>query len=72
MAFDLLAVPAISLECKRVFSAYAKITTLDSEKLLGKTLWYYQCLKNWQQRGAIELAIYNNATELGLNSNGEK
>jgi hypothetical protein len=72
MAFDLLAVPAMSSECERVFSSCAKMTTPDSGKLLGKTLWYHQCLKNWQRRGAIELAIYNNATELDLNSDGEK
>jgi hypothetical protein len=72
MAFDLLAVPAMSSECERVFSSCAKMTTPDSGKLLGKTLWHHQCLKNWQRRGAIELAIYNNATKLVLDSNGEK
>jgi hypothetical protein len=41
MAFDLLAVPAMSSECERVFSSCAKMTTPDSGKLLGKTLWYH-------------------------------
>ena len=41
MAFDLMAVPAMSSECERVFSSYAKMTTADSRGLLGKTLWYY-------------------------------
>jgi hypothetical protein len=64
IAFDLMAVPAINSECERIFSSCSKITTLESGRLLGKTLWYYQCLKNWQGRGAIKLALYNNAVEL--------
>jgi len=46
MAFDLMAVPAMSSECKRVFLSCAKMTTADSGRLQGRTLWHQQCLKN--------------------------
>ena len=46
MAFDLMAVPAMSSECERVFSSYTKITTASSGRLQGRTLWHQQCLKN--------------------------
>ena len=68
MALDLLAVPAMSSECKRVFSSCAKMTTPDSRKLLGTTLWHHQCLKNWYNQGAINLAQYRNRVELALDS----
>ena len=66
MAFDFLAVPAISLECERVFSSYVKQTTLESSRLIGKMLWYQECLKNWQRRGAIQIARAQNAVLLDL------
>ena len=47
MAFDLLAVPAMSSECERVFSSYIKQTTPESSRLTGGLLWYQECLKNW-------------------------
>ena len=64
MAFDLMAVPAMSSECERVFSLCAKMTTADSGGLLGKTLWYHQCLKNWSKHSAIDLALYKNAVKV--------
>jgi hypothetical protein len=73
MAFDLqYSLSPISSECERVFSSCAKMTTPDSGKLLGKTLWHYQCLKNWQRRGEIDIAVYNNATKLDINSDDEE
>ena len=66
MAFDFLAVPAISLECERVFSSYVKQTTLESSRLTGKMLWHQECLKNWQRRGAIQIARAWNAVLLDL------
>ncbi len=71
MAFDLFAVPAMSSECERVFSSCAKMTTPESRRLKGTTLWSHQCLKNWQRRGAIDITKYNNAMELDLNSDTE-
>jgi len=56
MAFDLLAIPAMSSECERVFSSCAKQTTAESSSLSGLMLWHQECLKNWQNRGAIEIA----------------
>jgi hypothetical protein len=47
IAYDFLAIPAMSSECERVFSSYAKLTTLESSKLLGDMLWHQECLKNW-------------------------
>jgi hypothetical protein len=46
MAFDLLAVPAMSSECERVFSSCAKQTIPESSRLSGRLLWHQECLKN--------------------------
>jgi hypothetical protein len=40
IAFDFLAIPAISFECERVFLSCAKLTTPESSKLLGDMLWH--------------------------------
>ena len=53
MAYDFHSISAMSLEYERVFSSCGKMTTPESSRLLGKTLWYHECLKNWQRRGAI-------------------
>ena len=47
IAFDFLAVPAMSPECERVFSSCAKQTTPESSRLTGRLLWYQECVKNW-------------------------
>ena len=46
MAFDFLAIPAMSSECERVFSSCAKLTTAESSRLSGILLWYQECLSN--------------------------
>ena len=56
MALDFLAIPAMSSECERVFSSCAKQTTPESSSLSGELLWHQECLKNWQNRGAVEIA----------------
>jgi hypothetical protein len=66
MAFDFLAIPAISLEYERVFLSCAKLTTPKSSKLSGEMLWHQQCLKNWQRRGAIVMGKAYNAVLLDL------
>ena len=38
IAFDLIVVPAMSSEYKRIFLSCSKMITPDSGKLLGKTL----------------------------------
>lgn len=53
MAFDFLAIPAMSSECERIFSSCAKQTTAESSQLTGLTLWHQECLKNWVNRRAI-------------------
>ena len=55
MAYDFLAVPAMSSECERVFSSVSKQTTPESSRLTGKLLWHQECLSNWQRRGAIQM-----------------
>lgn len=64
MAFDFLAIPAMSAECERVFSSVALQTTTRSSKLSGKTLWHQECLKNWSNRGAITIATAYNGIPL--------
>lgn len=64
MAFDLLAIPAMSSECERVFSSCAKQTTPESSQLSGEMLWHQACLSNWQRRGAIEISLAFNAMAL--------
>jgi hAT family C-terminal dimerisation region len=61
MAFDFHAIPAMSSECERVFSSYGKMTTPESTRLSGETLWHHECLKNWQRRGAIRIKTFKNA-----------
>ena len=55
MAFDFLAIPAMSSECERVFSSCVKETIPESSQLSGLMLWHQECLKNWQARGAVSM-----------------
>ena len=66
MAFDFLAIPPMSSECERVFSSCVKQTTPESSRLTGRMLWHQECLKNWQRRGAIQIARAFNAVLLDL------
>ena len=72
MAFDFLAVPAMSSECERVFSSYAKETTPKSSRLTGRMLWHQECLKNWQRRGVIKISEAFNAVILDYGSDGSE
>lgn len=58
MAFDFLAIPAMSSECERVFSSCSHVACTESSRLLGEMLWHSECFKNWQRRGAIYMASY--------------
>ena len=60
MAFDSMAIPAMSSECERVFSSTAKQTTAESARLSGILPWHQECLKNWHRRGAINIQTFNN------------
>jgi hypothetical protein len=66
MAYDFLAIPAMSSECERVFSSCSKQTTAQSSRLSGKTLWHQECLKNWSRRGAIKIGRAFNRIVLDL------
>ena len=68
MAFDFLAVPAMSSECERVFSSCAKQTTPESSRLTGRLLWHQECVKNWQRRGAIRISEAFNAAVINWGS----
>ena len=68
MAFDFLAVPAMSSECERVFSSCAKQTTPESSRLTGELLWHQECLNNWQRRGAIQISRAYNAAVIDWGS----
>ena len=66
IVYDFLSIPAISSECKRVFLSYTKLTISESSRLLGKSLWYYEYLKNWQRRGAIIIETFGDTIILKL------
>ncbi len=66
MAFDFLAIPAMSSKCERVFSSCSKQTTPESSRLSRITLWHQECLKNWQCRGVIQIRRAFNAVLLDL------
>jgi hypothetical protein len=68
MAFDFLAVPAMSSECERVFSSCAKQTTPESSRLTGRMLWHQECVNNWQRRGAIQISQAYNAVVIDWGS----
>jgi hAT family C-terminal dimerisation region len=46
MAFDLLAIPAMSAECERVFSEAKPTLGPQRNKMIEATLNAMQCLKN--------------------------
>lgn len=60
MAFDFMAIPAMSSECKRVFSSCGMLKTATSSRLSGKLVWHSECLMVWQRRGAIDMGRFNN------------
>ncbi len=66
MAYDFLAIPAMSSECERVFSSCSKQTTAQSSRPSGKTLWHQECLNNWSRRGAIQIGRAHNGIILDL------
>jgi len=68
MAFDFLAVPAMSSECERVFSSCGKQTIPESSRLTGRMLWHQECLSNWQRRGAIRIPEAFNAAVIDWDS----
>jgi hypothetical protein len=66
MALNFIAVLAMNSECKRVFSSCAKLTIPESSRLSGDMLWWSECLKKWQRRGAISIEGAFNAILLDL------
>ena len=55
MAFDLIAVPAMSAECERVFSQAKLTVSHQRNRLVETTVDAIQCLKNWLRSRALSL-----------------
>ena len=55
MAYDLIAVPAMSAECERVFSQAKLTVSHQRNRLLETTVDAIQCLKNWLRSRAHSL-----------------
>jgi hypothetical protein len=55
VAFDLIAVPAMSAECERVFSQAKLTISTQRNSLLDTTIDAIQCLKNWLRNTAYSL-----------------
>ena len=53
-AFDILTIPAMSTECKRVFSSTKKLITPERNHLAGEIIEASECLKNWWDRWLIQ------------------
>jgi hypothetical protein len=52
-AFDILAVPAMSAECERMFSSAKKLVSPERNRLHERVIEASECLKNWWDRGLI-------------------
>jgi hypothetical protein len=55
MAFDLLAAPAISAECERVFSRGGRVLGHDRPRTHGDLAEATECLRAWIILGLIQL-----------------
>ena len=53
-AFDNLAIPAMSVECERVFSSTKKLISPGRNRLVVEIVEASECLKNWWDRGLIQ------------------
>ena len=47
MAWDTLAIPAMSAECERIFSSASRLVTSLRESLQDEVIEANECLKNW-------------------------
>jgi hAT family C-terminal dimerisation region len=53
-AFDTFAIPAMSVECERVFSSTKNLITFERNRLAEDIIEASECLKNWWDRGLIQ------------------
>jgi len=53
-ALDMLAIPAMSAECERVFSSAKKMITAERNQLAEDIIQACECLKSWWDNGIIE------------------
>ena len=49
----MLAIPAMSAECERVFSSTKELITPERNRLSCDIIEASECLKNWWDRGLI-------------------
>jgi hypothetical protein len=54
MAFDLFAIPGMSSECERAFSAAIRLLTDDRYNLKPDIIEADQCLKSWFKSGVAD------------------
>jgi hypothetical protein len=54
MAFDLISIPAMSVECERVFSQPKLVVNDKRNRMTDDTIDAIQCLKNWTSQGGID------------------
>ena len=50
MAFDMLAIPAMSAECERIFSSASRLITAGRNKLSDEMIEVNECLRAWYQQ----------------------
>ncbi|CCE35404.1 uncharacterized protein CPUR_06833 [Claviceps purpurea 20.1] len=55
LALDLLAIPPMSADCERAFSAAKLTVTSQRHAMKPDTLEKVQCLRNWMRRGSIDM-----------------
>lgn len=54
MAYDLFAMPGMSSECERAFSAAKRVITDDRYRLKPDIIKADLCLKNWFKQGLAD------------------
>lgn len=58
LAFDLLAIPAMSAEPERLFSSTRRLVTWERNKLDGGMIEANECLRNWACQGELGEKVY--------------
>ena len=53
MAFDVLSIPAMSVECERVFSGVGALVTNRKRRMLEDIIEAIECLRSWWHQKLI-------------------
>ncbi len=71
LALDILAIPAMTADTKRTFSASKLASTFQHQSMSPETFEQSQCIRNWARSGAIQLgSIVRPANELDRQRGG--